>query len=140
MDAHPSKPLRGGLASLGRRRLGLLGSLVFPSRALRRPPLPGLWRGRGRQVALVDGDLVLLHLDQKATAPPLQVADSEPVVNDILQAIGYYYGVPTLDSRKLEVTIGSTHNTVLRDMLPDTLKKAVGDADFDTLIWPHSIV
>lgn len=91
------------------------------------------FQGKGEVAAtpshqLPSADLVLLHLDQRAAAPPLQMTDSEPVVNDILEAIGYYYGVQTLDSRRLEVTIGSTHNTVLRDMLPDALKKAVHDA------------
>lgn len=71
---------------------------------------------------LVNADLVLMQLDRSATGLPLKESAASPAVNDKLQAIGFYYGVPTLDNRAVTVTIGAS---TLEDMLTDTLKEAI---------------
>ena len=79
---------------------------------------------------LIDADLVLLQLDHSSSAAPLRESRVAPVANDRLQAIGFYYGVQTLDNKSLIVTIGSP---ILQDMLTDSLKQAVRQAGSPSL-------
>jgi S1-C subfamily serine protease len=75
---------------------------------------------------LLPADLALLEVASPPSAHPLKASPHSPQVNETLQVIGYYFGVPTLDSRPLHVTLGSA---VLGDMVPDkvrTLLQAAG--------------
>ncbi|NYF53963.1 S1 family peptidase [Tunturiibacter gelidoferens] len=77
--------------------------------------------------ALPDADLVLIKLDKQIPFTPLTVSSSLPKANDVLEAIGYYYGVSTVDNRPLKVTIGSP---VLQDMLTDNLAQSIKNAGY----------
>lgn len=77
--------------------------------------------------ALPDADLVLLKLEKNIPSTPLVASDSVPKVNDVLEAIGYYYGVSTVDNRPLTVTIGSP---ILRDMITDKVRQSITDAGY----------
>jgi hypothetical protein len=82
--------------------------------------------------ALTNADLALLHVPAQPSVHPLRASQSSPQINDTLQVIGYYFGVPTLDSRPLHVTLGKP---VLQDMLTDDLRAAIlkaGSPDLTT--------
>jgi hypothetical protein len=79
---------------------------------------------------LIDADLVLLHLNYSPSAAPLKESSLAPGVNERLQAIGFYYGVPTLDNRSLTVTIGSP---ILQDLLTNTLAQQIARAGSPSL-------
>jgi Trypsin-like peptidase domain len=71
---------------------------------------------------LKEADLVLMQLARNVSAPALSQGSVTPTPNERLQAIGFYYGVPTLDNRSVTVTIGSS---TLQDMLTDTLRDTI---------------
>lgn len=72
--------------------------------------------------ALTGADLALLRLRTASQILPLATATTAPIVNDTLQVIGFYYGVPTLGSVPVKMTLGSS---ILRDMLPDQLRTSL---------------
>jgi Trypsin-like peptidase domain len=74
---------------------------------------------------LPSADLAMLSVTAPASAHPLLISSKAPQVNDILEVIGYYFGVPTLDSRPLHVTLGSP---ILGDMVPDSVRRQLQDA------------
>jgi len=57
---------------------------------------------------LTGADLAMLSLASSAPAPPLKVATMAPQINDTVQAIGYYFGVPTRSSVALRLALGSS--------------------------------
>jgi hypothetical protein len=84
--------------------------------------------------ALLSQDLALLALDTPTAAVPLRSDSQPPEVTEQLQVIGYYYGVQTLDSRPVTVTLGSS---ILKDMLPENvagLLRSSGTIDLSTAI------
>lgn len=84
--------------------------------------------------ALPGVDLALLELTKAVELTPLKTSTTTPTTNDKLQALGYGYGVPTLDSTAVTVKYGSA---ILGDMVPDkvraTLERA-GSPRLDTAI------
>jgi hypothetical protein len=78
--------------------------------------------------ALPNADLALLKLVTASQSPPLATAGTLPGINDTLQVIGFYYGVQTLGSVPVKVTLGSS---VLRDMLPDQLRASLQTTPID---------
>jgi hypothetical protein len=72
-----------------------------------KPAIP--WR------ALKNADLALLKVAAVGGTAALSSINPRPPFNSTLEAVGYYFGLRTFDSRPLHVTIGSTF---LRDMLP----------------------
>ena len=66
-----------------------------------------------------DADLAMLTVTPPATARALSVSSKMPQVNETLEVIGYYFGVATVDSRPLRVTLGSP---VLKDMITDVVR------------------
>jgi S1-C subfamily serine protease len=63
-------------------------------------------------------DLVLLRAPA-APGEPLRRSATPPEVNEEVEALGYYLGVPTMDNKPLRVTFGATR---LASMLPDHLR------------------
>lgn len=84
--------------------------------------------------ALPGADLALLELTKPVELTPLKTSVSTPTTNDKLQALGYGYGVPTLDSTAVTVKFGSA---ILGDMVPDKVRATLersGSPRLDTAI------
>lgn len=79
---------------------------------------------------LVGADLALLSIPPRVSAKPLVASSSPPATNDTLQAIGYYFGVKTLDNRPVHVTMGSP---VLDDMVTEAVRRALKDTGSPSL-------
>jgi hypothetical protein len=71
---------------------------------------------------LRSADLALLEIPAEQGARSLRLSTRPARVNDLIQVIGYYYGVRSFDSRPLHVTIGSP---ILEDMLPQKVATTV---------------
>jgi hypothetical protein len=104
-------------------------------------------QGRGEIVGeivrvLSRADLALVKLKVAAPVGPLKAAMAVPNINENLQVIGFYYGVPTLDSRTLTVTLGSsTLNDMLTDQARNSLQQASGiDLGIDILRLDGNLV
>ncbi len=80
--------------------------------------------------ALLKADLALLEIAAQPSIQPLRAAAGVPKVNDTLQVIGYYFGVPSLDSRPLRVTLGSP---ILGDMVTDNVRSLLRNAGSPSL-------
>jgi len=75
-------------------------------------------------------DLALLQA-QGAPGRTLTAEPQRPATNDELEALGYYFAVPTMDNKPLRVTFGSSR---LRDMLPTAVRRELeqsGAIDLD---------
>lgn len=78
---------------------------------------------------LANRDLVLLRTDKPMGVAPLSAAGGLPDVGSRLVAIGYPVGVPTSDSKMLDVTVRNTPpGSKLADMLPAELGKQVASS------------
>lgn len=75
-------------------------------------------------------DLVLLRSDQPLEVAPLNAAGGLPDVNSKVVVIGYPIGVPTSDSKMLDVTVRNVPpGSTLADLLPDGLRDQVEFSD-----------
>lgn len=71
-------------------------------------------------------DLALLGLDEDLPGvEPLSSSSVSPEVDDVLKAVGYQLGAPTLSDVPLRVALGSS---ALRDMLPESVRKEISAA------------
>ncbi|WP_075219441.1 S1 family peptidase [Acuticoccus yangtzensis] len=87
---------------------------------------------------LAEQDLISLQLPVQTGLPPLPVQESVPSTDDILAAIGYALGAPTLDDKHLRVTSANDRDGArLRDLLNDSARRELarsGELDPDTRI------
>lgn len=74
--------------------------------------------------ALADADLALLALSETA-GPALPPAARSAAVDEEVEALGFYLGVPSMDNKRLRVTFG---NDRLASMLPDGLRRELAAA------------
>ncbi|TPW17433.1 MAG: hypothetical protein FD130_661, partial [Halothiobacillaceae bacterium] len=127
---HPSRAATGFVWQRANQVVTALHVVAGCDQISIRSEYRGAVRGARLLRVLKNADLALLEIDEPLDLPSLQKSAKKPALHDDLVALGYELAAPSISSKNLQVSFGSSR---LADLLPDRVSEEIRRAGTPSL-------